>query len=108
VLNNYTCDNAYSTSPDWKGPGWYRITEPAGSRIPEYSPGQLHCGTHASGWLNGTHPAVPGQQQDMKVCFNWSGNACMWSINVVVRNCGGYFVYKLPDTPVCYLRYCAE
>ena len=94
-------------SPDWKGPGWYRITEPAGSRIPEFAPKWGYCGTATTGWLNGTHPAVPGQQKDMSVCFNWVNSACEWNTTATVRNCGGYFLYKLPNTPSCYLRYCA-
>jgi len=93
-------------SPDWKGPGWYLITGKAGNRIPESTPGINHCGTQASGWLNGKHPAVPGQQQDMTVCFDWESNACWQSTTATVRNCGGYFLYKLPTPPAYILRYC--
>jgi hypothetical protein len=34
------------TSPDWQGPGNYRIMSSAGSRLPESTPGYDHCGTN--------------------------------------------------------------
>ena len=37
------------TSTDWLGPAWYRFGLPAGSKIPESSPGDSHCGTVATG-----------------------------------------------------------
>ena len=39
------------TSPNWVGAGYYRIQEPAGTRIPNSSPGYKHCGTNGSGWI---------------------------------------------------------
>ena len=33
---------------------------PAGTRIPVTPPGGFNCGTHTTGWLNGTHPQQPG------------------------------------------------
>ena len=40
------------------------------------------------------------------VCFNWAENSCKWSIDVQIKKCDGYFVYELPPTPVCSLKYC--
>ena len=47
------------TSPDWHGPGWYRLGMPAGNTILEEPVEDSHCNTQATGWLNGNHPA-PG------------------------------------------------
>ena len=72
------CDNTGGSyiSPDWKGPGWYRITGAAGTRIPEQSPGDIHCGTAATGWMRGVHPSTPGDQLVATVCFDGAGYNC--------------------------------
>lgn len=67
-----------------------------------------HCGTHATGWLNGKHPKKEEGVVSRKVCFNWSGNTCRWSIYVSVRNCGAFYVYHLGRTPGCSFRYCGN
>lgn len=101
------CDDTnYNFDAEWAGTGWYRITGDAGNQIPESSPSIYSCGTDAPGWLNGTHPDVEDGAVPMQVCFNWSGNQCRWAASIEVVNCGGFFLYHLPDTPVCSLRYC--
>ena len=104
------CDDSIDsdTSPDWKGPGWYRMMSPAGTKMLEVTIPDYKCGTHATGWLNGTHPDLLGETVDRTVCFNWASNSCTWSSSVKVKNCGGYFLYYLPKAPNCQLRYCAE
>jgi hypothetical protein len=93
-------------------PNWYRFVEPAGTRMPERPPGEYHCGTHAPGWLEGTHPTILGETRDIRVCFQWSGSTCLWSSTVRVTYCGGYddfYVYYLPTLPFgCNGTYCAE
>ena len=69
--------------------------------VPDY-----YCGTHAPGWLSGAHPAAADGAVQRKVCFNWVGDCCKWSIDIRVRNCGGFYVYELPPTQFCNLRYC--
>ena len=93
---------------DFKGPGWYRMMTPAGTKIPEVAPPKWHCGTVATGWLNGAHPDGLGQTVSREVCFNWNGDKCNWKATIKVTNCGGFYVYELPRTPNCNLRYCAE
>ena len=105
---NYCDDSDTYTSPDWKGPGWYRMMSPAGTKMPEVAVPNQKCGTFATGWLNGTHPNLLGETVDRTVCFNWVGNDCNYSSSVKVKNCGGYFLYYLPKVPLCHLRYCAE
>ena len=112
--NKYYCDNKKGSdkrsdtlnSPGWEGPAWYRFTMPAGTRIPESSPGEYHCGTYATGWLSGVHPTTPGASSNVKFCFD-NGNDCVRSTQGKVTNCGSYFVYYLENAPECRLRYCA-
>ena len=49
-------------SANWEGDGWYRMMAPAGTVMPESSPGAGHCGTKLAGWLNASHPSVPGEK----------------------------------------------
>ena len=110
------CDHtkAYSMtliSPGWVGPAWYRFTMPAGTRIPESSPGSWHCGTHQTGWLSGVHPTTPGASSNVKYCFTCCGNFlgnndCQYSTQGKVTNCGSFFVYYLENGPHCQQRYC--
>ena len=94
-------------SPTWKGSGWYRFTGKAGTMMPEKSPGTDHCGTGAPGWVNGRHPATPGEEIQVQICFEW-GIICWRSTNATIRNCGNYFLYNLPETPDCDSAYCGS
>ena len=100
------CDN--SVGGDWKGDNWYRFVEPAGTTIANSIVPVNHCGTHAPGWLNGTHPITLGETVSRQVCFHWNGDPCRWSAGVQIRSCDGFFVYQLPDTQVCSLKYCGQ
>ncbi|XP_067043371.1 uncharacterized protein [Acropora muricata] len=87
-------------------PKWYRFSGAAGTMMPTSSVPVRHCGTHAPGWMNGKHPSKNEGAVSRKVCFHWSNNVCLWNIQITVRNCGSFYVYKLPRTPHCSLRYC--
>ena len=67
-----------------------------------------YCGTHAPGWLSGSHPTSVGQIVNGKVCFHWGGSCCHWHANVQIKKCNGFYVYKLERTPACWLRYCGN
>ena len=95
----YTCDSSLS--------GWYRFKDAAGTRMPTTCPPTNRCDACSTGWLNGVHPTTADGKVTRQVCFNWSSNCCFWNINIEVRNCGSYFVYNLPPTPACTLRYCS-
>ena len=85
------------------------MIEPAGTQMPEYLVDDKHCGTHASGWLNGTHPTTFGVAVDSTVCFHWASKPCYWSSDIQIMNCETYFIYYLPNQDnACSLRYCAE
>ena len=98
------CDN--SVGGDWKGDNWYRFVEPAGTSIANSIVPVNHCGTDAPGWLNGTHPVTLGETVTRQVCFHWSNDPCKWNADVQIKRCDGFFVYQLPDTPTCDLKYC--
>ncbi|MCA9720524.1 MAG: DUF4215 domain-containing protein, partial [Myxococcales bacterium] len=100
------CDSAANN--DWLGAGWYRFTGGAGAKMPESPPATYRCGTHATGWLNGAHPAVNEGVAARTVCFHWNGNQCYWSAPIQVVNCDGFYLYSLPVPPACSLRYCGE
>ena len=109
------CDKSGDASVpvEWRGFGWYRFLPPAGTMMPLQSPGQNHCGTHASGWIDAqSNPNTPGEIVDRKVCFAFfdfvqmSVDNCTWSTDIRVRNCGTYLLYELPDTDGCHFRYC--
>ena len=67
-----------------------------------------HCGTHAPGWVSGSHPTSVGQVVNAKVCFHWGSNCCNWNANIKIKKCNGFYVYNLARTPVCWLRYCGN
>ena len=98
------CDS--NDSGDFKGSGWYRMMEPTGNKMPEQPPPTEHCETCATGWLNGTHPGQTGEKVTREVCFNYSGKKCKWRITII--KCNGFFIYNLPNSPVCNLIYCAH
>ena len=106
----WLCDKTgfFRVSPDWKRQGWYKFNENIGSRIPEEAVGNSRCGTFASGWLQDKHPSTFGETKNAKVCFHGRSDKCEWSTNIKIRHCGSYFIYYLPDTPICELGYCAE
>ena len=108
------CDytGSSSTNSDWVGAGWYRMMAPAGTRIPESTPGSYQCSTLKTGWLRGSHPTIAGQTTQVLYCFDGKGYGsgytdCSWSVKGKVTHCKDYFVYYLENTPTCTLRYCA-
>lgn len=103
------CDKVsdFEQSPDWKGENWYRMKKPAGTMIPESVQEWRHCGTASPGWLNGSHPIQKNIKVTSQVCFHGTGGSCEYDTTIDIINCGDYFLYFLPDTPLCFLRYCA-
>ena len=87
---------------------WYRFQGGAGNKMPDNCVPKNYCGTHAPGYLTGGHPTVNQGAVSRKVCFHWSSGCCQWSQNIRVRNCGGFYVYELPPTRYCSLRYCGD
>jgi len=107
-LASPSCDSS-TVEGDWKGgDSWYRFQEPAGTQLADSIVPKSHCGAGGTGWLNGAHPVVLGENVIRKVCFSWIGTSCTWNANVEIKNCGGYYLYKFKETPVCDLKYCGQ
>ena len=101
--NTLKCDQK-----DLVTPKWYRFTGAAGTQMPTSCVPKHYCGTHAPGWLSGSHPTRIGQVVNAKVCFHWGASCCHWNANIQIKRCNGFYVYKLARTPVCWLRYCGN
>ena len=107
-----TCDSfphhPNSRSPNWKGPGWYKFDNPAGTQIATSPPRVNTCGANLPGYMTTRFPTEIGQTFSARFCFSWKGNTCAYLTFGKVTKCGeGDFVYQLPNVPACYARYCA-
>ena len=71
-------------------------------------PGQGHCGTSVTSYLDTDHPATVGETVAARYCFdNVPGTVICWKEYVgEVTNCGTYFVYYLVNVDKCNLGYC--
>ncbi|XP_066022016.1 deleted in malignant brain tumors 1 protein-like isoform X2 [Pocillopora verrucosa] len=107
-MSYYNGFNGYLQCDNLLPLGWYRFGGAAGTEMPTSCVGQNRCGTHAPGWLNGSHPRATDGIVRAKVCFHWSSDCCLWSANIRVRNCSGFYVYELVPPPNCHLRYCGN
>ncbi|KXJ22924.1 Pancreatic secretory granule membrane major glycoprotein GP2 [Exaiptasia diaphana] len=84
---------------------WYRLT---GKRISTSCPKSGSCGTQTPGWLNGTYPTLEDGIKKMELCYRTAGsNCCASKVNVLVRQCYGYYVFKFEDFPDDG-RFCTE
>ena len=90
--------------------GWYRLGGKAGNQMAESCVNTGLCGADEPGWLSGAQPSVSDGVVQRKVCFHRPDNCCGWSMYIDVRNCTGFYVYKLkPPPPSEYnLRYCGN
>ena len=114
IGSNYKCDkrgNDMISSMDWQGSGWYRIMEPAGTKLAQQVVPMHHCNTDATGWMMGNHPSQLGQVVTRHVCFNHDSR-CQWNIAIKMVNCGHFYVYYLKETSISdsdgyrHARYC--
>ncbi|XP_067037309.1 protein sidekick-2-like isoform X2 [Acropora muricata] len=92
--------------------GWYRFGGEAGSQMADTCVKRRHCGAWYPGWLSGGHPSVSDGAVLRKVCFTGYSRCCQYSTFISVRNCSGFYIYKLsPVVPFyyqCYYRYCSS
>ena len=70
-------------------------------RVPAY-----RCGTDSSGWLEGAHPTLEDGEVKREVCFSDRHTGCTDKRNILVKNCGSFYIYYLYGTPQCSSRYC--
>ena len=96
---NFSCDNRIESGK------WYRFTGAAGRMMATYCIPKGSCNSRAVGWIDGNHPSEAYQLVSATVCFHRNSNCCAWSRPVQIRNCSGYYIYKLKTTG-CLNRYC--
>ncbi len=85
---------------------WYRFTGAAGTMMATYCIPKESCNTHKIAWINGDHPNVAYALMSTTVCMHWMSLCCEESYPVEIRNCSGYYVYKLQTPSGCFQRYC--
>ncbi|XP_044173286.1 uncharacterized protein LOC114975057 isoform X6 [Acropora millepora] len=99
--------------------GWYRFGGEAGTQMADTCVTMRHCGASYPGWLNGGHPSVSDGAVLRKVCFTGYQGCCYFSAFISVRNCNGFYVYKLSPLIhyyyyhysyhyICSSRYCSS
>ncbi|XP_059815951.1 uncharacterized protein LOC132387594 [Hypanus sabinus] len=91
--------------------GWYRFSSHGNVKIPETSVPFFHCSTWSPGWLKDPHPDVGAGEVTRTICFNWvkdnpKRHTCSKQMDITIKNCTAYFVYKLKPTPGLYSVYC--
>jgi len=113
VTCDFTCDNfalaasGEKTDPQWKGAGYYRFQGPL-TRMAKFGEATTvwQCNTYYPGYINDptAHLIREGETKEgVEVCFYKSA----LRITISMTKCvGGYYIYKLPDTPQCYYGYC--
>lgn len=85
---------------------WYRFFGSGGTEIVTTIPSINRCTTVYTGWYAGTMPSS-GTTITGSVCYvGSSSNPCLYTNQILVTNCGGYYVYGLIDPPVNSARYC--
>ena len=88
--------------------GWYRFQEPAGTKMVTKCPVSMNKSDASfPAWLSEDHPTVAECTATRKVCIHRNGNCCYDSVNIQVKNCSSYYVYKLHDPGYCNTRYCS-
>ncbi|XP_072892394.1 pancreatic secretory granule membrane major glycoprotein GP2-like [Hemitrygon akajei] len=93
--------------------GWYRFSSHGNVKIPETTVPFFHCSTWSPGWLKDPHPDVGAGEVTRTICFNWvkdnpERDTCTKQMDITIKNCTAYFVYKLKPTPGLYSVYCTS
>ena len=100
--------------PDFKGLGQYRFT---GSMTKMATRPQVIANPKSTNAMPGyidadEHPKVPpfATKEDVKVCWDWYNvfnkwTTCAYSLTISITNCGKFYLYTLPNVPVCHATY---
>ncbi|KAL9982451.1 hypothetical protein ACROYT_G004494 [Oculina patagonica] len=79
--------------------GWFAFNGSAGRYMATSCVPANRCGTVVPGWMAGSHPGVEEGVVKRFVCFTMKQICCMTSVSMRVRNCSGFYVYKLDMMP---------
>ena len=86
---------------------WYRFTGDAGTMMANYCIPKSSCNSDMAGWISGgSHPTVADGAITRTACMHWFSSCCYYAYTVEIRNCSGFYVYKLQQPGSCYIRYC--
>lgn len=85
---------------------WYRFYGGAGTVMASSCVPTHRCNTDLTGWMEGSPPTVDEGVVRRKVCFHGYGSCCYKNVEINVRNCGPFYVYRLKKPTVCNSRYC--
>lgn len=85
---------------------WYRFSGAAGIMMATRCIPRNRCNSQMSGWISGSNPRVAYEKVTTTACMHSSSSCCNYAFTVEIRNCSGFYVYKLPPTSTCSLRYC--
>ena len=93
-------------SPDWQGAGWYKVGN--NRTITTQVDGIQHCNTGYSGYLasGSHHPEEEGKTTQAKICFHGSSSSCIREMQIQIKKCRGFYLYKLQEPPFCRARIC--
>lgn len=87
---------------------WYRFYGQAGTVMASSCVPTHKCHTDLTGWMKGSLPTVDEGVVLRKVCFHGFGICCHRDVEINVRNCGPFYVYRLKKLPFCNSRYCGS
>ena len=85
---------------------WYRFYGSGGTEIVTTIPSFNRCGGLYTGWYTGTMPNYGATVSGLVCYVTSSTNVCLYTSQILVTNCGGYYVYGLVDPPLSSARYC--
>ena len=43
---------------------------------------------------------------ERELCYHFNGDECVFQYEILIRNCGTFYVYKPPSITRCSLRVC--
>ncbi|XP_020617440.1 fibropellin-1-like [Orbicella faveolata] len=87
---------------------WYRFYGQAGTVMASSCVPTHKCHTDLTGWMKGSLPTVDEGVVLRKVCFHGFGICCHRDVEINVRNCGPFYVYRLKKLTFCNSRYCGS
>ncbi|RMX43629.1 hypothetical protein pdam_00023621 [Pocillopora damicornis] len=88
--------------------GWYRFQGPAGKMMATHCIPRQSCNSRMVGWIGGgDHPTIAYQKVTRTVYMHHKSSCQFLSYpGTDIRNCSGFYVYKLKSTTTCFQRYC--
>ena len=89
----------WTTYSDRSLTGWFRFNGSAGSHIATSCVPSRHCGTLRPGWMREQHPNAEQGVVGRFLCLTNRQLCCSMSVSLLVRNCSGFYVYKLNKVP---------